>query len=165
MESLNFKSEVSKDAGKFSALPEDRYTVKVIDAKYALSKEKQTPQIAVTLEVQDGPFKNRKVWHNFTWTKKAAPFIFGFMKAVKSPLVEEDDVTPHQVAASLIGGMCTVYAAIEATNTGTSRNKLSDFKGIDGAPAPTGGKVAPATTAAPAQQAPTAGGNGDALFR
>jgi hypothetical protein len=135
---LNFKSEVSKQQNDFDPLPEDRYTLKVIEGKYDLSKIKKTPQIALTLEVISEKYKNRKLWHNFTWTDKAAPVIYSFLKAIKSPLHDADNVEPEQLATGVVGGVFSAFVEIELTPSGNKRNKISRFNPVEGGEVPTG---------------------------
>ena len=152
---FNFKSEVSKNAGNFEPLPVNRYTLKVIEAKAALSKEKQTPQIAVQFQVMDAPYEKRKLFHNFTWSAKAVPFVFSFLKAVKSPVIDEDNVSQDKAVSGMLGGVCTAYVDIETTTAGGQRNKISNFKEIEGGSAPVGQTASQSATTG---SAPVAGG-------
>jgi hypothetical protein len=141
-EAFNFKSDISKTVGTFAPIETGRYTVKVIEAKAVNSKEKGTPQIAVTFQLLDEKFKNRKLFHNFTWSVKAIPFVFSFLKAIKSPIVEQDNVTREQAVNAMLGGVCSVYVDVENTINGTPRNTVSNFKEADGAVAPSINTVA-----------------------
>ena len=132
-DSFNFKSEVSQNTGNFTPLPVNRYDLIVNSAEATLSKEKKTPQIAITFGVlNNDALKNRKVFHNFTWTKAASPFVYNFMKVVKSALVDEDNVTIEKVAADLVGKRVSAFIDVETTNSGSNRNKASDWKEYTG---------------------------------
>lgn len=144
---LNLK-KLGEDAGSFEALPDDRYTLLVENAE-AVRASTGKEMIKVTFVVTDGKFAKRKLWHNFITEGKAVVFLIQFLKAIKSPYANAEDVTAQQIANSIKGAAVSVWAEKRTTINGNETNALSKFQAVDG---PTGGS------------APSSSGSGKKLF-
>lgn len=144
-EFINFKSDVANQVSTFDSLPEDRYNVEVEAAEVAPTKA-GGQMIKVTFLVADGKHKGRKLWNQFNIGGKSNIFLFNFLKAVNSSLVDQDGVTPQLIAGSLKGAKCSVYVEPDKTQNGNPTNKLSKFAAVTGA---AGMMSAPASTPAP----------------
>ena len=128
---INFKKIGEKaDNTDFQPLPEDRYNVKITEAKTAKTKN-DNDMITVTFDVTDGDFTNRKLWSNFTLTEKAYVYIYTLLKAVGSNLIDEEDVTIEDISKALIGGKCSVMTGIETGTNGKPRNTISNYKSLE----------------------------------
>lgn len=115
----------------FDSLPENRYNLKVTDAKMETAKT-GTEMIATTFEVLDGEFKNRKLWNNFTLTDKSMIYLYSFLKGAESDLVNAEDVEASDIVAKMPGMRVSVFAEPAKTQNGNPTNNLSKW-----------GKVAP----------------------
>jgi len=132
MAGINFK-KIGEDAGNtdFQPLPEGRYNVKITAAEVGTSKSGKD-MITTTFDVIEGKYTNRKLWSNFTLTDKAYVYIYTLLKAIGSDLIDEENVTPKQIASALIGGKCSVMASVENnTQSGKPRNTVGLFKSLD----------------------------------
>ena len=81
--------------------------------------------IKVAFRVSEGDHKNRMLWHNFTLTPKSYVYLFQFLKAAGSDLIDKDDVEPDAIVASLPGTSVTAYTEPGTTNAGNPKNDLS----------------------------------------
>lgn len=131
---LNLK-KVGETASTFEALPEDRYNVAVTEAEITTSKNNKT-MLQVTFTVLDDPYKNRKLWKNFVvdespGNEKALVFFYSFLGALKSKLIDNEDVDIQSIPKAIIGKKCNVYAVPAKTNTGKDTNNVSSFKPIE----------------------------------
>lgn len=134
-EVVNFKDDVAGNVGNFEPLPEDRYHLILEKAVPGESKLKQTPQIAVTFKVVNGietgeKYKNRKIFHNFTWTSKAMPFIGLYLKTIKSDIMGKTAVTIEEAAAALVDSQVSAFCEVVITDK-SKGNKLSQWKEIE----------------------------------
>lgn len=118
----------------FEAIPEGRYTVMVEEAKPGLSKT-QNEKLSVTFVITDeGKYKGRKLWHDFSATPKAMVFMKYFLEAINSDLVNATSATLKDVAIDAKNKKCTVLVTPGLTNNGNPKNDLSKFKPIIGDP-------------------------------
>lgn len=127
---INFK-EVGSNVGEFKALPLGRYKIKVMEAKATLSKSGKD-MIQVTFAVTEGKYANRRLWHNFVLGGNSNIFLYNFLKAIDSPLIEEEKVTPEIIAESIVGSICTAAAEPTTGQNGKEGNNLSGFMAVDG---------------------------------
>lgn len=130
---MNFKSQISKNANGFDALPEDRYTVEITDAQVGLTKSGKE-MVKITHTVVDGKLKNRKLFQNIVVEDNPTgeAILYSVMKAAGSPLIEEDDIPATQAASDLKGRRLTIYATPGKTPDGNPTNKLSAPMSIGG---------------------------------
>lgn len=113
----------------YPPLPEGRYNVKIVEATLGKTKN-SNDMITVTFEVINGKYTNRKLWSNFTLTEKAYVYLYSLLKAIHSPLVEEEDVEAEDIAKALIGGTCSVLVQVD--NSGDKvKNTVSNYKSLE----------------------------------
>lgn len=136
----NMKKTGEESNTGFESLPEDRYNVKVVEARMEIAKT-GTEMIATTFEVLDGKFKNRKLWNNFTLTDKSMVYLYSFLKGAESDLINAEDAEASDFIAKMPGMRVSVFAEPAITQNGNPTNDLSRW-----------GKVAP-------ELAPVAGAN------
>jgi hypothetical protein len=126
----NLKKAADNDSsGDFQALPAGRYTLQVEDADVQSSSTGK-PMIAVTFTVVSGEFANRKLWHNFTITEKALPFLTRFLKACGSNIIEEEDVEAYAIAQDMLKKVVTAYTEPGKTINGNPKNDLKNWKSV-----------------------------------
>lgn len=121
----------SSQTTEYSPLPEGRYNVKITAAEIGKTKTSNNDMITVTYEVIEGKYTNRKLWSNFTLTPKAYVYLYSLLKAIKSDLIEEEDVEPEEIAKALVGGKCSILAQVETSNGTKTKNVVSNFKSLD----------------------------------
>ena len=114
----------------FDALPADRYQLKIEDAELQTAST-GTEMIVTTFVVTSGPYKGRKLWHNFSLTEKSLMFLHRFLKAAGSNLVDEEDVEADNIIKEMIGLKVTAYAEPGKTNSGNPRNTLKNWAAIE----------------------------------
>ena len=122
--------------------------MKVSEAK-ATTASTGTEMISVTFEVTEGKFKNRKLWHNFSLTPKSLVFLYNFMKAGGSTLLDSEDVETSEIVAAMMKMTITAHVTPGMTNNGNPRNDLGKFQAIDGAKTAATTAVANAPETAP----------------
>lgn len=135
MSLFNFK-EIEKEAGTgYDPIPEDRYTLKVEEAKQVKTKDGTKDMLKVTFVVDDAKskFKNRKLWHQITMTPKSKIVLFSFLKALQSPLIEsEKDVSLEDIIADIQGRSLSAFVEVSLTTTGKEVNSAKEFKPVEG---------------------------------
>ena len=127
---INFKTDVSNSSGDFDALPEGRYNVSVDTAEQVTAKT-GTEMIKVAFRVEDGNYKNRMLWHNFSLTPKSYVFLYQFLKAAGSTLIDKDDVETPEIIATLPGTKVSAWTEPGTTNSGNPKNDLSRWQAIE----------------------------------
>jgi len=120
---INLK-DVGSNTGDFDALPEGRYSLSIDSAEEAVAST-GTNMIKIAFRVSEGAHKNRMLWHNFTLTPKSYVYLFQFLKAAGSELIDKDDVEPAAIVASLPGVSVTAFTEPGTTNAGNPKNDLS----------------------------------------
>jgi hypothetical protein len=130
--STNQNTEGGQDG--FAAIPEGRYTVLVEEAKPGISQTGNEKLSATFVILDEGSFKGRKLWHDFSAAPKAQVFMKYFLEAVKSNIAQSKNATLKDVAIDVKNKKCTVYVEQGVTNNGNPRNILSKFKPLDGDP-------------------------------
>ena len=122
---INLK-DIGSSTGDFDALPEGRYSLSIDSAEEAVAST-GTNMIKIAFRVSEGEHKNRMLWHNFTLTPKSYVYLFQFLKAAGSELIDKDDVEPSAIVASLPGTSVTAYTEPGTTNAGNPKNDLSPW--------------------------------------
>ena len=84
----------------FDALPEERYNVRVTEAKMETAST-GTEMIVTEFEVLDKQFKNRKLWNNFTLTDKSMVYLYAFLKGAESELIDSEDIEASDIVAAM----------------------------------------------------------------
>jgi len=82
--------------GGFEPLPEGRYRLRIIKTEEKESKNGD-PLVNVTLEVTEGKYENRKLFHNVTFMskeKKGAGIAKRWLHCINEPYEGEIDVNP-----------------------------------------------------------------------
>ena len=126
----NLKNAASNDTGgDFQALPADRYALKAEEAEVK-SSAKGNSMVAITFKVVGGEFNNRKLWHNFTLTEKALPFLVRFLTAVGSDIANEEDVSGEAIAQDIVGRTVSAYTTPGKTINGNPKNDLTLWKPV-----------------------------------
>ena len=114
-------------SGDFEALPMNRYNLKVEAAEFTKAST-GNDMIATTFVVTEGEFKNRKLWNNFTLTPAAMVFLFQFLKAAGSDLIDKEDISGSEIANAMVGMEVSAYTEPSKTNAGNPRNVLTQWK-------------------------------------
>ena len=129
MQNFNFPAigKQSNNNDGFDALPEGRYNLVVEAAEQKIAKSSQRPMIEVTFRVIDGKYKNRKLWHNFSLTEKAAIFLYNFLKATGSSLIDEEDVNTKTIIEHITGRYVTAWTQPGKTPSGAPKNELKNW--------------------------------------
>ena len=127
---INFKTDVGNTTGDFDALPEGRYNLSVDTAEQTVAST-GTKMIKVAFRVDDGDYKNRMLWHNFALTPKSYVFLYQFLKAAGSSLIDEDDVDESNIIATLPGMKISAWTEPGTTNAGNPKNDLSRWQAIE----------------------------------
>jgi hypothetical protein len=71
-----FERVEAAQKGSFGVIPaKTKVKVKVIEQKFAYSSQKNTPGVKVVLEVGDGDYAGKRIWHDFWLTEKNLPFL------------------------------------------------------------------------------------------
>jgi Protein of unknown function (DUF669) len=65
-------SDTEEDDGEFELIKPGRYEAVIAESKYSESKEKGTPMITFTFEVEGGDYNGRKLWYRIFFTPKMA---------------------------------------------------------------------------------------------
>ena len=126
----NLKAAANNDSGgDFQALPAGRYTLKA-EAAEVKSSAKGNSMISVTFKVVGGDYANRKLWHNFTLTEKALPFLTRFLKAAGSDIFEEEDVSGEAIAQDIVGKVVSGYTEPGKTINGNPKNDLKNWSAV-----------------------------------
>jgi hypothetical protein len=132
----------------FQPLPEDRYNLEVDKAEYKQSA-KGTWYLDVAFIVMDGPYAKRKVWNIYSLTDKAISFLTRFLKAAGNPVLEQNGVDGHTIAASMVGNRASYMVSPGVTSNGSPKSEIDPKTVVaisTGAPAV---KTAPAAATAP----------------
>lgn len=126
---INFKSETSKNMKTgFDSLPEGIYDVRVTKATVGMS-QKGNEMISMELTVEDGKYKNRKLFHNIVVqdNEVGETILYNILKAVGSDLITEDDVDLSDVTEVLENSSLVVYVEPSSYN-GKPTNKIKEFR-------------------------------------
>lgn len=78
----SFSEEDRTEQQQAELLPAGTYQTRVLEVESTVNDK--GPIWSITLEILDGDHKDRRVWDKMFWTKKAAPRVFSFLKAVLS---------------------------------------------------------------------------------
>lgn len=137
MSIINFKSEVKTQTTTtdFEPLPEDRYTLRVEKAEKSPTKA-GGEKISTTFVVESGEltklkFKGRKIWHNFNIGGKSNIYLYNFLKAINSPLIDNDNITIETIIIEMQGKVVTALAEPGKTLAGKDTSNLSRFTGLN----------------------------------
>jgi len=128
---INFKEVGSGSSEGFEALPEGRYNITVENAELTTAST-GTEMIKVTFVVNDEKFRNRKLWHNFAMTQKSLIYLFNFLKAGGSSLLDEENVENAVIAKSMIGMKVSAFTEPGTTPAGNPKNDLSKWTPVAG---------------------------------
>lgn len=108
-------SNVEEDAG-FAVVPKGTYNTVVDNAEYKVSKDKGNPMISLTLAIEDGEYKDRKLFTHVVF----APKTMGMAKRTINRLglahLLESKFIPEQVVDEFIGARCKAVVSIEKYN-------------------------------------------------
>lgn len=128
---FNLKETGENAGGDFEVLPLDRYNLRVEEAQLKKATT-GNDMIATTFVITEGDFKNRKLWNNFTLTPKAMVFLYNFLKAGKSDLIDKEDVETDEILKAMVGLEVSAYAEPGLTPAGNPKNTLSKWQAIEG---------------------------------
>ncbi len=151
MSIINFKTDVKTQTTTtdFEPLPEDRYTLRVEKAEKSPTKaggEKITTTFIVESgELTKAKFKGRKIWHNFNIGGKSNIYLYNFLKAINSPLIDNDNISIETIMIEMQGKVVTALAEPGKTPTGKDTSNLSKFVGVTDAKPASGTGANPAS--------------------
>lgn len=142
---LSNVNEAGNQSNEYKALPEDRYTLRVENAEFKMSRTNK-PLIETTFVVADGKFAKRKIWNNYFLTEKAVPIFKKLLTTINSPLAEKAGVEGHDLAAAIQGATVSYMVTEGLSNSGKPRNEIDPWslQAVD-AVAPAASSPAPAT--------------------
>tara|TARA_Y100000034_G_C6852159_1_gene386691 strand:- start:81 stop:509 length:429 start_codon:yes stop_codon:yes gene_type:complete len=123
---LNLKETGKSSGGTFEPLPEGRYNVRVEDSSLTTAST-GTQMISTQFVVTDGDFKGRKLWNNFTLTAKSLVYLYNFLKAAGSTLIDTEDIAEAEVATAMKGMVASAFVEPTTTNTGNPTNKIGKW--------------------------------------
>src|SRR4051794_26345844 len=70
---LSKRWDATEAASEFTLLPPGEYLCRVLSGELFQSKQRRTPGYKVALEVTEGEFEGRRVWHDVWLTAAALP--------------------------------------------------------------------------------------------
>lgn len=144
--------EGAEESTDFDIIPKADYHVKIVGAETKVASTGKT-MYDVTAQIQDGPFKNRKIWNKFVVSPdnpKAMGILlrhFAVLGLTKEFLATEP--SDEQIINALIDREAVVLVGTE-TYQGEERNVIKNWKPLTGIPG-----MAPAAPPVPAAAAPT----------
>lgn len=151
--SINIKNlkPSNSDSKGFTPVDADRYTV-TVEAADPVKAKNNADGLNVRMVIKSGELTgkthaNKKLWVRLTAEGTAGVYLYRFLEACQSPLIDVDSITIEGIAADLIGRTLSVYAE-PSSNNGQPTTNVSQYKPAD--------FVAPATPA-PVQQSATSG--------
>lgn len=132
-DSVNLK--VAADNTKerdFKALPMGRYNLLLEEAEVVPDRN-NNPMIKSQFTVLDeGPYHNRKLWHNFTLGDKALPILVSFLrKANLGSLLLTENIKYEELAFKMEGAMVSAYTEPGETPKGNPKNELKAWQECD----------------------------------
>lgn len=137
---INFKTEVKSQAnsntGEFEPIPMDRFILTAEKAE-ASKTQKGGDKIQVTFVIESGEqsqkkYAKRKIWHSFNIGGKSNIYLFNYLQAISSPLVDQDDVTLEDICKAIQGSKVSALAEPGMSSTNKPVSNLSNFKAIGG---------------------------------
>lgn len=127
---INFKKVSEESNTGFDPLPENRYNITVEKAEVTTAAT-GTEMVKAQFVVTDGDFKGRKLWNNFTLTPKSYVYLYNFLKAAGSKLIDNNDVNEAQVASEMVGMRVSAFVETKNNNMGNPVNTLSRFSEVE----------------------------------
>lgn len=154
MQQTDWATLATTAAAGFDPVPDGTYDAVVVECKLTSTKDKGNPMYAVKFNVMEGPYKDRKIWNNFTATQgnpNAMGFFFKHMEALGLPkswfMTNPAD---QAIAEALLNRQCTLVVGHREYNN-VVRNQVNDVRPL-GAAVP--GASSPISFPPPAQAAP-----------
>lgn len=118
-------SNVEEDAG-FEAIPKGTYDVVVQDATYKVSQEKGNPMISLTLEVEGGEFKGRKLFTHVVFAPKTMGMAKKTINRLGLSQLLNGPFNPENVVDEFIGARARAVVTIEKYN-GDDTNRVKNL--------------------------------------
>lgn len=126
---------VAEDGGAYDALPEGRYTAKVIETQ-AKPASTGKPMITATFEVVGGPYNGRRFWNNFVITRDNPNAMSWFFRHMQVFGLDKNffEMNPslEATAAQLVGKTCVVTLGVRQYQ-GDNKNTVKKIEPVDGA--------------------------------
>lgn len=129
-------SDVDEEAmGEYEVLPRGTYECVVDDTKFALSKEKKSPMLNLTLEVVGGDFDKRKLWHRIVLTPKTLGMVKAQLRVLGVEFPKKAQTWAQAAkwlntiadGGTLIGAECNATVKIREYE-GEKRNEVRSIK-------------------------------------
>lgn len=110
---INFKELKKRTKDKddeIEPLPDGRYNFKIESGEEGVSKN-DNPKIEFTLSViEDDEYANRKVWHTFSLLPQAQIYLFKFLEAAGSDVIDSDEeISNQEMISSVVGNYINGY--------------------------------------------------------
>ena len=97
---FKYDSTGVKESGDFSPMPEGEYLLRIKGTEEKINKNGD-PMVNVTLVVEEGEYKGRKIWHNVSFPKKDSPgagMAKHWLHAIGQPYEGKVNVDPSEWA-------------------------------------------------------------------
>ncbi|MBC8550149.1 MAG: DUF669 domain-containing protein [Candidatus Brocadiales bacterium] len=124
MTKINFGDVADNE---FDALPEDRYTVEVVEAKMGESKA-GNQKITCQFKVTEGDYENRRLFNDFSLVQKAWFNLKNYFTAAGVDISGEIDF--DDLPGLLKGTKTSVWVTQEEYN-GKPQNRLNQWTSLD----------------------------------
>ena len=98
------------EAATRSILPRGKYPVTVVQSEYAESAA-GNPMWSLQLEVNDGEYERRKLFHHIVFSAGALPFAKASLKAL-APEMLDKPINPQEGADELVGKTCIAVVGV-----------------------------------------------------
>ena len=130
-EIINMSEIDTSGGGDYELLPRGKYPVIVDEAEFSFAKKTGNPMITLRLEVSEGEYANRKLWHRLVLTKKNLQGVKRELERIGQEM-PEDGITYGQLkqwfrdvadSGNLIGAE-VVAVVKQSTYEGEPRNEV-----------------------------------------
>jgi hypothetical protein len=105
-------SSVAEDSG-FDVLPKGVYPFVVDNAEYKISQSGGNPMISLTLEIEEGDFKGRKLFTHVVFSPKAMPMAKRTIARLGLSQLLEGPFNPEEAADLFIGARGRARVTVE----------------------------------------------------
>lgn len=148
-------------AGDMSALPTGEYVAMIIDSEVKQTKDGMGRYLALTLQVIEGPFENRHIWHNLNlWSQNetASRISQQQLSAICAAIGHSSAVQDSEVLHNKAMVIKCNYVPANAQKGYSEKNEVKSFKRLEGAQQPAYQQPGYAAPLQPARPVQTAGG-------
>lgn len=120
--------ESKKDVSKFEPAPEGNYNMTVTEASKTVAKDSGNTKFDVTLVIDSGPCKGKKLWHSFTVAtdnKKAMGIFFRNMEVFGMPFdFFNANTSDESIVQNILGKRISADLVVDNYNPDKPKNKI-----------------------------------------